>query len=150
MKISRMPELVTLIQDTICDMSRPHISELGWTLIMHCGISLRLLKSKLNKIQMSISWRDEVHIQHICATITYFGTWERVHLSLKHLLDALQATDFSFSTTLYASLLLPTCSQTNLPPKVSPNRQSMKASQVKKRPSRRPEASQVIYREPRL
>ena len=44
----------------------------------------------------------------------------------------------------------PVRAQTNLPPKVSPNRQSMKASQVKKRPSRRPEASQVIYREPRL
>ena len=44
----------------------------------------------------------------------------------------------------------PVKAQTNLPPKVSPNRQSMKASQVKKRPSRRPEASQVIYREPRL
>ena len=40
--------------------------------------------------------------------------------------------------------------QTNLPPKVSPNRQSIKASQVKKRPSRRPKASQVIYKEPRL
>ena len=44
----------------------------------------------------------------------------------------------------------PVRAQTNLPPKVSPNRQSIKASQVKKRPSRRPEASQVIYREPRL
>ncbi len=44
----------------------------------------------------------------------------------------------------------PVRAQTNLPPKVSPNRQSMKATQVKKRPSRRPEASQVIYREPRL
>ena len=44
----------------------------------------------------------------------------------------------------------PVKAQSNLPPKVSPNRQSMKASQVKKRPSRRPEASQVIYREPRL
>ena len=38
----------------------------------------------------------------------------------------------------------PIRAQTNLPPKVSPNRQSMKASQVKKRPSRRPEVSQVI------
>ncbi len=44
----------------------------------------------------------------------------------------------------------PVRAQTNLPPKVSPNRQSIKASQVKKRPSRRPEASQVIYKEPRL
>ena len=44
----------------------------------------------------------------------------------------------------------PVRAQTNLPPNVSPNRQSMKAPQVKKRPSRRPEASQVIYRKPRL
>lgn len=44
----------------------------------------------------------------------------------------------------------PDRAQTNLPPKVSSNRQSKKASQVSKRPSRRPEASQVICREPRL
>ena len=35
----------------------------------------------------------------------------------------------------------PVRAQTNLPPKVSPIRQSMKASQVKKRPSRRPETA---------
>ena len=34
--------------------------------------------------------------------------------------------------------------QTNLPPKVSSNRRSKKTSQVNKRPSRRPEVSQVI------
>ena len=39
---------------------------------------------------------------------------------------------------------------TNLPPKVSSNGQSKKASQLQKKPSRRPEASRVIYREPRL
>ncbi len=44
----------------------------------------------------------------------------------------------------------PVRAHTNLPPNVSLNRQSRKASQVSKRPSRRPEASQVIYREPRL
>ncbi|KAK3169511.1 hypothetical protein OEA41_008895 [Lepraria neglecta] len=44
----------------------------------------------------------------------------------------------------------PVRAQTNLPPKVSSNQQSNKASQVSKRPGRRPEASQVIYREPRL
>ena len=44
----------------------------------------------------------------------------------------------------------PVRAQMNLPPKVSSNRQSKKASQVSKKPSRRPEASQAIYREPRL
>ena len=44
----------------------------------------------------------------------------------------------------------PVRARMNLPPKVSSNRQSKKASQVSKRPSRRPEASQAIYREPRL
>ena len=44
----------------------------------------------------------------------------------------------------------PVRAQMNLPPKVSSSRQSKKASQVSKRPSRRPEASQAIYREPRL
>ena len=44
----------------------------------------------------------------------------------------------------------PVRAHTNLPPNVSLNRQSRKASQVSKRPSRRLEASQVIYREPRL
>ena len=38
----------------------------------------------------------------------------------------------------------PVRAQTNLPPKVSSNRRSKKASQVNKRPSRRPEVSQVI------
>ena len=44
----------------------------------------------------------------------------------------------------------PVRAQINLPPKVSSNRQSKKASQFSKGPSRRPEASQAIYREPRL
>ena len=44
----------------------------------------------------------------------------------------------------------PVRAQMNLPPNVSSSRQSKKASQVSKRPSRRPEASQAIYREPRL
>ena len=44
----------------------------------------------------------------------------------------------------------PVRAQMNLPPKVSLNRQSKKASQFSKGPSRRPEASQAIYREPRL
>ena len=38
----------------------------------------------------------------------------------------------------------PVRAQTDLPPKVSSNRQSKKASQVNKRPGRRPEALQVI------
>ncbi len=44
----------------------------------------------------------------------------------------------------------PVRAHTNLPPKVSSNPQSKKVSQFSKRPSRRPEALQVIYREPRL
>ena len=40
--------------------------------------------------------------------------------------------------------------QMNLPPKVSSNRRSKKTSQVNKRPSRGPEVSQAIYKEPRL
>lgn len=44
----------------------------------------------------------------------------------------------------------PVRAQTDLPPKMSSNRQSKKAPQVNKGPRRRPEASQVIYREHRL
>ena len=44
----------------------------------------------------------------------------------------------------------PVRAQTNRLPKVSSNRRSKKAPPVNKRPSRRPEGSQAIYREPRL
>ena len=57
-------------------------------------------------------------------------------------LDVDTSTSFSHRTPVRA--------QKNLPPKVSSNRQSKKASQFSKGSSRRPEALQAIYREPRL
>ena len=53
------------------------------------------------------------------------------------------------TTLTSSSHRTPVRAQMNLPPKVS-SRQSKKASQVSKRQSRRPEASQAVYKEPRL
>ena len=53
----------------------------------------------------------------------------------------------TFSNSNYRIMIR---AQMNLPLKISSNRQSKKASQVRKRLNKRLEASQVIYKEPRL
>lgn len=92
---------------------------------------------------------DAEHSDLVSSTQSFvsLSSNEATHLESETSTDEL-ALDVGTLTS--SSHRTPVRAQTNLPPKISPNRQFMKATQVKKRPSRRPEASQVIYRELRL
>lgn len=92
---------------------------------------------------------DAEHSDLVSSTQSFvsLSSTEATHPESEMSTDELALDAGTFTSSSHRT---PVRAQTNLPPKVSPNRQSIKASQVKKRPSRRPEASQVIYREPRL
>ena len=92
---------------------------------------------------------DAEHSDLVLSTQSFVSvlSTEATHPESETLADELAlevgtSTSSSHRTTVRA--------HTNLPPKVSSNRQSKKASPVSKRPSRRSEALQAIYKEPRL
>ena len=86
---------------------------------------------------------DAEHLDFVSSTQSFISlsSTEATYPKSKTSADELALDVDTFTSSSHRS---PVRAQTDLPPKVSSNRQSKKASQVNKRPSRRPEALQVI------
>ena len=86
---------------------------------------------------------DAEHSDLVSSTQSFISvsSTEATHPESERLADELTLDVDTFTSSSHRT---PVRAQTNLPPKVSSNRRSKKASQANKRPSRRPEVSQVI------